>query len=205
MQVRGYLHILATLSPGKNSSTHWMRCWVGSRVGLHILEKRKISLPYWDSNPKLSSQQHTHHTHYTTQTILLLAFQKFLEPQRHFTLKMNTDVYVFCVCDGFISETLPYRHSYSWTVFRLASPTQHKMPSIILTLVSIFPSSSSSSKEHSTIFSHKNCMETLMSNGKMNYLRGLVNRQLWPFAIPQTTLLDAKTWRLATVQNLKVT
>jgi hypothetical protein len=48
-------------------------------------------------------------------------------------------------------------------------------------------------------------MQTLMSNGKMNYLRGLVNRQLWPFASPQTTLLDAKTWRLATVQNLKGT
>ena len=33
--------------------------WVG-KASLDILEKRKISCPCWDSNPKLSSPQHSH-------------------------------------------------------------------------------------------------------------------------------------------------
>jgi hypothetical protein len=35
-------------------------------------------------------------------------------------------------------------------------------------------------------------METLMSNGKMNYLGRLDNRKFSPFATPQATLLDAQ-------------
>jgi hypothetical protein len=31
---------------------------------LYVLEKRKISLPYQDSNPKLSSPWHSHYTNY---------------------------------------------------------------------------------------------------------------------------------------------
>lgn len=56
---------------------------------------------------------HSPHPPHTRTPISLLVFQKFLEPKGHFTMKINIDVYVSCVCVGFISETLPYRHSYS--------------------------------------------------------------------------------------------
>jgi hypothetical protein len=36
---------------GKNSGTCWIGDWVGPRAGLDVLEKRKISFLYRDSNP----------------------------------------------------------------------------------------------------------------------------------------------------------
>jgi hypothetical protein len=35
--------------------THWIGGWVGPRASLDILEKRKISCPCWDSNPRSTS------------------------------------------------------------------------------------------------------------------------------------------------------
>jgi hypothetical protein len=38
MGVSGQLHSMAALAPG----THWIGGWVGPRVGLNAVEKRKI-------------------------------------------------------------------------------------------------------------------------------------------------------------------
>jgi hypothetical protein len=38
-------------TPEKNAGTHWIGSWMGPRAGLHVLQKRKISCSYWDSNP----------------------------------------------------------------------------------------------------------------------------------------------------------
>jgi len=40
----------AALPSGSNRSTHRVRCFVGSRVGLDILGRRKVSCPCWDPN-----------------------------------------------------------------------------------------------------------------------------------------------------------
>jgi len=32
--MRGYLHVLASLPPAKNTGTHWLEGWVGSLAGL---------------------------------------------------------------------------------------------------------------------------------------------------------------------------
>jgi hypothetical protein len=37
------------------AGVHWIRGWVGARVGLDVSEKRDISCPYQDSNPGSSS------------------------------------------------------------------------------------------------------------------------------------------------------
>jgi hypothetical protein len=42
MELSGQLHILATLSPGKVSSTHWVGGSVGPRAGLDVVGKKKI-------------------------------------------------------------------------------------------------------------------------------------------------------------------
>jgi hypothetical protein len=46
MEVSGQLHVPAALPP----VPHWIGGWVGPRVGLDAVEKRKI-LPYRESNP----------------------------------------------------------------------------------------------------------------------------------------------------------
>jgi len=43
------------LSLGKNPGTHSLECEVDFRAGLDIQEKRKISYPSWDVNPRASS------------------------------------------------------------------------------------------------------------------------------------------------------
>ena len=40
---------------GRNDGIYWIGAWVGPRAILDILEKRKISCPCWDSNPRPSS------------------------------------------------------------------------------------------------------------------------------------------------------
>lgn len=47
---------------GKNASTHWIGGWVGHSASLNVLDKRKISWPSQDSNPRLSSPQLSHYT-----------------------------------------------------------------------------------------------------------------------------------------------
>ena len=87
----------------------------GLRVGLHILAKRKISFPTGIQTPNCPANS-THQTHHTTWTpILLLAFQKFLETNKHFTLKINT---VFVT----VSSARPY---YTSTVIPEQSSDLH--------------------------------------------------------------------------------
>jgi len=40
----GHLHTPATLPPGRNRITHWIRGWLGSGVGLDVLEKSTFAL-----------------------------------------------------------------------------------------------------------------------------------------------------------------
>jgi hypothetical protein len=43
MEVSGQLHAPAALPPGERApGTHWIRCWVSPRVGLDVVEERKI-------------------------------------------------------------------------------------------------------------------------------------------------------------------
>jgi len=41
MEVSGELYALATLHPGKNSGTHWIGGWAGTRTSLDITETVK--------------------------------------------------------------------------------------------------------------------------------------------------------------------
>jgi hypothetical protein len=54
MEVRGQLHAPAALPRETDRDTHCIRAWVGPRAGLDVMEERKISCPYRDSNPDLS-------------------------------------------------------------------------------------------------------------------------------------------------------
>ena len=51
---------------GRNPCTHWIGSWVGYRASLGIWKKRKISCPYQDSNPALSSLYPSRYTHYAS-------------------------------------------------------------------------------------------------------------------------------------------
>jgi len=55
MNVRGQLYAPVILTPGKNAGTHWRGGSVVHRAGLDVLEKRKISCAYQNSNPTLFS------------------------------------------------------------------------------------------------------------------------------------------------------
>jgi hypothetical protein len=51
MKLSGQLFSPTTLPPGEGApGTHWMGGWVGPRVDLDAVEKRKISYPYRESN-----------------------------------------------------------------------------------------------------------------------------------------------------------
>jgi len=52
MEVSGEIHTPAALLPGKEPGTHWIGGWVGPRVGLDAVAKRRNPLsPNWESNP----------------------------------------------------------------------------------------------------------------------------------------------------------
>jgi hypothetical protein len=52
MEVSGQRHAPAPLYPrGKNTGTHWIGGWVGSRAGLNAEARRKILCPCRGSNP----------------------------------------------------------------------------------------------------------------------------------------------------------
>jgi hypothetical protein len=63
MEVNGQLHAPAALPPGKEPpGTHCIGGWVGPRAGLDAVVRRKISSPYWDTNPPIIqpiAQQYT--------------------------------------------------------------------------------------------------------------------------------------------------
>jgi hypothetical protein len=42
---------------GKSPDIHWIGDWAGSRAGMNIVERRKISSPCRESNPSLSAVQ----------------------------------------------------------------------------------------------------------------------------------------------------
>jgi hypothetical protein len=55
MEEVGQLHTPAALHPEETATgTHWLRGWVGSRVGLEAVEERKI-LPLPAIEPRTSS------------------------------------------------------------------------------------------------------------------------------------------------------
>jgi hypothetical protein len=59
MEVIGQLHDPDALPLGKEPrSTHWIRGWVGPRVGLDAVEKRKI-LHCRESNPGRPTRRYT--------------------------------------------------------------------------------------------------------------------------------------------------
>ena len=53
MNLKGQLHVLAALTPGKNAGTHWIRGWVVLTTGLDFVEKRKIPCHTVALNPDL--------------------------------------------------------------------------------------------------------------------------------------------------------
>jgi hypothetical protein len=56
MEVSDQLHALAALPPKEGApGTHWIEGWVGSRVVLDAVVKRKIPSPCLDSNLRSSS------------------------------------------------------------------------------------------------------------------------------------------------------
>ena len=55
MEVNGQPQALATLMLKEEPPAPTEYSWVGPRVGMDVLQKRKISCPYQDSNPRLSS------------------------------------------------------------------------------------------------------------------------------------------------------
>jgi hypothetical protein len=52
MKVTGQPHAPAALPRGKNMGTYSIGGWIGSRAGLDVSEKRKISFPYHESKPE---------------------------------------------------------------------------------------------------------------------------------------------------------
>jgi hypothetical protein len=55
MDVSCQLHAPVALPPGKNPDKYRIECWVETRAGLDVLEKKQISCPCRDSNPRPSS------------------------------------------------------------------------------------------------------------------------------------------------------
>jgi hypothetical protein len=60
----GQLHASTALPRGKSTpppppSTHWIQGWVGPRVGLEAVEKRKISCPCQEQNPGHPARRYT--------------------------------------------------------------------------------------------------------------------------------------------------
>lgn len=65
MEVSGQPQALATLMLKKEPAAPTEYGWVGPGVGLDVLQKRKISWPYQDSNPRLSSLWPSLETYFT--------------------------------------------------------------------------------------------------------------------------------------------
>jgi hypothetical protein len=63
MEARGQVHAPATLLMGKKIGTHWLGDWVGTKVGLDVLEKKEIPYCWRDLNPGPSSLQPSLYTY----------------------------------------------------------------------------------------------------------------------------------------------
>jgi hypothetical protein len=48
----GQIYDPAALPPGRNPFTHWIRGWVGPRIGLDVLEEGKNFLPLLEFEPQ---------------------------------------------------------------------------------------------------------------------------------------------------------
>jgi hypothetical protein len=70
METSSLLHTLATESPAMKPGTHEIGGWLLPTASLDILEKRKISDLYQDTNPGLSSPLSTHYTDYAITFVL---------------------------------------------------------------------------------------------------------------------------------------
>jgi hypothetical protein len=76
MKVSGQLHASTALLPGKRSPrTHWIGGWVGRRAVLDAVVKRKIPIPWWESNPRTPIVQPVAQR-YTDRTIMALGHVK---------------------------------------------------------------------------------------------------------------------------------
>jgi hypothetical protein len=53
-----------TTPPSTNPSNHWIGGWMGSRVGMEVLENKKLSCPYRDSIPGPSIPKPTRYADY---------------------------------------------------------------------------------------------------------------------------------------------
>jgi len=66
MEVSGQLDTLTALPPRRNPGMHWLGDQVGPKAGQEILEKRKTSCPYHDSNPRMSRPMPSHYANWDT-------------------------------------------------------------------------------------------------------------------------------------------
>jgi hypothetical protein len=71
MEVSGQIYAPTALTPGKDPGIYWIGDWVGSRTGLDVLEKRRISCPCRDSNPGPSSPYPSHYTDWASPAPIL--------------------------------------------------------------------------------------------------------------------------------------
>ena len=95
LEVSGYLHFQDALRCERAPSIHWTGSLVDFRDGMDVLEKRKISFLYWDSNTRPSSPWPIHYTNYdvffliTGVEISCYALRCLVEKQHDF------DVYLY--------------------------------------------------------------------------------------------------------------
>jgi hypothetical protein len=59
MEVSDHIHSQAALTPGKMSpGVHWIGDWAALSADLDAVEKRKITMICWESNPGLPAPEH---------------------------------------------------------------------------------------------------------------------------------------------------
>ena len=76
---------------GKNPGTHCIRCWVGPRADLDILEKRKVSCPYLDPNSTQSSHS-------------LVTIPTELSWLMHGTINHGKDIHWYFQCNNLFNK-----------------------------------------------------------------------------------------------------
>jgi hypothetical protein len=85
MDVIRKLYAFTVLLPGKKTGAYWIGGWVGPTEGLDVLEKRKISSSYRDSNSGTPSPKLSHYTDFTWHSVIvcLLTRTKHVKHSRY--------------------------------------------------------------------------------------------------------------------------